>query len=62
MKKILTALMASAFALTIYAPSAMACGGSDKKVAKEEKKQDTKKENKKTAEKKKSKKKGKTKG
>jgi len=43
-KKIITAVMASAFALALYAPSAMACGGHEEgKVAKEEKKDDAKK-------------------
>jgi len=43
LKKILTAVMASAFALALYAPSAMACGHEEGKVAKEEKKDDSQK-------------------
>lgn len=43
LKKILTVAFASAFAFALYSPSAMACGGKDKSVAKEEKKEAPKK-------------------
>jgi hypothetical protein len=55
MKKILTALVASAFALTIYAAPSSACPGHDKDKSVTTKKE--KKENDKAAEKKKEKKK-----
>jgi hypothetical protein len=50
LKKLATVIMASAFAMAVYAPSVSACPGSDMEVADKEKKDD-KKQTKKVAKK-----------
>ena len=51
LKKIATAIAASAFALAVYAPAASACPAHDKgKIAKKEKEGDSQKDDSKTAE------------
>ena len=50
LKKLATIIIASAFAMAVYVPSATACPGSDMQVA-EKKKDDKKKESKKVTKK-----------